>query len=53
LIALTYGAQSLSRASAGARPGADFLRAAKKLGERALAIRPVLGALLGVSVRYN
>jgi TetR/AcrR family transcriptional repressor of nem operon len=37
LIALMYGALSLSRAVAGTRLSDEFLRAGKKLGERALA----------------
>jgi len=37
LIALMYGALSLSRAVAGARLSDEFLRAGKKLGEQALA----------------
>jgi len=37
LIALMYGALSLSRAVADTRLSDDFLRAARKLGERALA----------------
>jgi len=37
LIALMYGALSLSRALAGTRLSDEFLRAAKKLGERAVA----------------
>jgi TetR/AcrR family transcriptional repressor of nem operon len=37
LIALMYGGLSLSRAVADTRLSHEFLRAAKKLGERALA----------------
>ena len=40
LIALMYGALSLSRAVAGARLSDEFLRAGKKLGEQALAEEP-------------
>lgn len=42
LIALMYGALSLSRAVRGTALSDDFLRAAKKLGERALADDPGL-----------
>ena len=37
MIALMYGALSLSRAVAGARLSDEFLRAGKKIGELALA----------------
>lgn len=37
LIALMYGALSLSRAATGTRLSGEFLRAGKKLAERALA----------------
>jgi TetR/AcrR family transcriptional regulator, transcriptional repressor for nem operon len=40
LIALMYGALSLSRAVAGARLSDEFLRAGKKMGEQALAEEP-------------
>jgi hypothetical protein len=40
LIALLYGALSLSRAVAGTPLSDEFLRAAKKLGERSLADQP-------------
>ena len=40
LIAMMYGALSLSRAVAGTRLSDEFLRAGKKLGEQALAGEP-------------
>lgn len=40
LIALMYGALSLSRAVAGTRLSDEFLRAGKKMGEQALAEEP-------------